>query len=83
MVTVRVGVRHSFTSVNVTHMSIVNMRNVRIQGFSTLITKVTFFWWIMNIFQHVHVAFVLNYCCHGTTFPVPYVFLFQIQCIAS
>ena len=83
MVTVSVAVCHSVTSVNVTHMSIVILHSVRLQGVSTLITKVTFFWWIMNICQHVHVAFVFKYYCHGTTCPVPCVFLFQIQRIAS
>ena len=83
-VTDGVAVHHSVTFVNVTRMSIVILRNGRLQGVSTLITKVTFFWWIMNICQHVHDTFVLpNYCCHVTMCPDPNVAPFHFQCLAS
>jgi len=49
MVTDTGSVGHSVTFVDLTHMSIVILYNGRLQGISTLLTKVTFCWWIMNI----------------------------------
>ena len=71
-------VGRSVTFIDVTLVSVATLRNGCLQGFFTLVTKVTFCQLIMNICQHVHVTFVLpNYCCLFTTCPDPNITLFQ------
>jgi len=60
------------------------IHNGRLQVVSSLLTKVSFCWWIMNICHHVHITCeVPNHCCHVTTCPDPNVTLFQLQHLAS
>lgn len=84
MATDRIAVGHSATFIDVTHASIVILHSGWLQSVCTLITEVTFCRWVMNIFQDMHVTFVLpNHCCYVTTFPDPNIALFQLQCLVS
>jgi len=47
-VTDRIANGYSVTFVDVAHMSVVVLHNGWLQGFSSVITKVNFCWWIME-----------------------------------
>lgn len=64
----RLTVGYSVTFIDITIVLFV-IHNGWLQGFSTLVTKVTFCQLIMTFRQHVYVTFVLpEYCCLVTTF---------------
>ena len=79
----RVAVGYSVTFIDVTLVLIV-IHNGWLQGFSTLVTKVTFCQLIMTIRQHVYVTFVLpEYRWLVTTCPDSNVIPFQSLCLSA
>jgi len=56
-------VGHCATLIYIAHMMVIIHHNLRLYGFSSLITEITFRWGIMNISKHAYVSlFPPQYC---------------------
>jgi hypothetical protein len=74
------AVSHSVTFISTIHVVIVILYNGQLQVIYAVIKKATFYWWIMNMFQNVHIKLVLpNLYWHVTTCCDPNVTSFQFQ----
>jgi hypothetical protein len=80
----RIANGYSLTFVDVAHVSIVVLHSGRLKGFSSLITKFNFCWWIMNLSAVAHHICPSNYCCNVATCHDPNISAFQsVSCFWS
>ena len=53
-----VTVGHSVTLIHIAHVKVIILHNLRLYGFSSFITEITFRWGIVNIGQHAYISLV-------------------------
>jgi len=77
-------VGHSVTLIHIAHVMVIILNSLRLYGFSSFITEITFRWGIVNMSQHEYVSLVPpQYCRQVSPGSYANVSPFQFSCLRS